>query len=182
LKGFPLFKGIYQPVSFHLRLGILSSSESLYYTVMNFFQNLPFNLLHKKPQNSSGIDPSLKSQQPVVLKSSAPVPSRPKTLAEIEKEIEAQAYVHRTYSYKPGVKKQKRLFSRMFWAAILLGVPIGVVWVANLPYPVIRRPVARNAPILLLPSYISMENNYRQAIARSADAGGVSQQLNKPNN
>ncbi|KAB8315075.1 hypothetical protein SD81_034380 [Tolypothrix campylonemoides VB511288] len=149
---------------------------------MNFFQNLPFNLLPRKPQNSSGIDPLLKSQQPVVLKPSAPVPSRPKTLAEIEQEIEAQAQIHRTYSYKPGAKKQRRLFSRMLSAAILLGVPIGVIWVANLPYPVIRRPVARNAPILLLPSYISMENNYREAIAQSADAKGVSQQLNKPNN
>jgi hypothetical protein len=87
---------------------------------MNFFQNRPFNLLLRKPQNNSGIDPLLKSQQPVVLKPSAPVPSRPKTLAEIEKEIEAQAQVHRTYSYKPGVKKQKRLLSRMFWTAILL--------------------------------------------------------------
>jgi len=44
-----------------------------------------------------------------VLKPSAPVPSRPKTLAEIAKEIEAQAQVHRTYSYKPGVKKQRHL-------------------------------------------------------------------------
>jgi hypothetical protein len=29
----------------------------------------------------------------------------------------------------------------------------------------IRRPVSRVAPIILLPSYISMDRNYRQAIA-----------------
>jgi hypothetical protein len=92
----PLLKVIYQALSFHLRLGILHISEALYYLLMNFFPNLPFNLLLRKPQNNSGIDPLLKSQQPVVLKPSAPVPSRPKTLAEIEKEIEAQAEVHRT--------------------------------------------------------------------------------------
>jgi hypothetical protein len=37
--------------------------------------------------------------------------------------------------------------------------------VANLPYPVIRRPVAQKAPILLLPSYMDIDSHYRQAIA-----------------
>lgn len=41
----------------------------------------------------------------------------------------------------------------------------GVIWLVNLPYPMIRRPVARKAPILLLPSYLSMDRHYRQAIA-----------------
>lgn len=51
----------------------------------------------------------------------------------------------------------------------LLGVA-GLVWVANLPYPMIRRPVASVAPIVLLPSYISMDRNYRQAIAKIEQA------------
>jgi hypothetical protein len=37
----------------------------------------------------------------------------------------------------------------------------GLIWLVNLPYPMIRRPVAKVAPILLLPSYISMDRNYR---------------------
>jgi hypothetical protein len=41
----------------------------------------------------------------------------------------------------------------------------GTVWVLNLPYPMIRWPVARVAPIVLLPSFISMDHHYRQAIA-----------------
>jgi hypothetical protein len=40
----------------------------------------------------------------------------------------------------------------------------GFIWLLNLPYPMIRRPVARIAPILLLPSYISMDDNYRKAV------------------
>jgi hypothetical protein len=40
----------------------------------------------------------------------------------------------------------------------------GFIWLINLPYPMIRRPVARIAPILLLPSYISMDDNYRKAV------------------
>lgn len=41
----------------------------------------------------------------------------------------------------------------------------GLIWLVNLPYPMIRRPVAKVAPILLLPSYLSMDYNYREAIA-----------------
>ncbi|NET41285.1 hypothetical protein [Okeania sp. SIO2B3] len=51
----------------------------------------------------------------------------------------------------------------------VLGVA-GLVWVANLPYPMIRRPVASVAPMVLLPSYISMDRNYREAIAKTEQA------------
>jgi hypothetical protein len=48
---------------------------------------------------------------------------------------------------------------------IALSVFTGLVLLVNLPYPMIRRPVSQVAPILLLPSYISMDRNYRGAIA-----------------
>lgn len=46
----------------------------------------------------------------------------------------------------------------------------GLIWLVNLPYPMIRRPVAKTAPILLLPSYLSMDRNYREAIAHVEQA------------
>jgi hypothetical protein len=46
----------------------------------------------------------------------------------------------------------------------------GFIWLLNLPYPMIRRPIARIAPIVLLPSYISMDRNYREAIANLEQA------------
>jgi hypothetical protein len=46
----------------------------------------------------------------------------------------------------------------------------GLVWFVNLPYPMIRRPVASVAPMLLLPSYLSMDRNYREAIAHVEQA------------
>ena len=46
----------------------------------------------------------------------------------------------------------------------------GLIWVLNLPYPMIRRPVAKAAPILLLPSYLKMDRNYRGAIAKVEQA------------
>ncbi|WP_335026367.1 hypothetical protein [Nostoc sp.] len=54
--------------------------------------------------------------------------------------------------------------SKLIWMAILIGIPSGVIWVANQPYPVVRRPVMLHAPFLLLPSYMSMDNHYRQAL------------------
>lgn len=41
----------------------------------------------------------------------------------------------------------------------------GGIWVLNLPYPMIRWPVARTVPLVLLPSYIRMDYNYRQAVS-----------------
>ena len=46
----------------------------------------------------------------------------------------------------------------------------GIIWLVNLPYPMIRRPVAKVAPILLLPSYISMDRHYREAISNVEEA------------
>lgn len=60
--------------------------------------------------------------------------------------------------------------SKIKWTAGILVGSAGILWVVNLPYPMIRWPVARTAPILLLPSYISMDYHYRHAIARVEQA------------
>ena len=54
--------------------------------------------------------------------------------------------------------------------AIGLGGLVGCVWLLNLPYPMIRRPVAKTAPLILLPSYLTMDRNYRNAIAKVEQA------------
>ena len=52
----------------------------------------------------------------------------------------------------------------------LTGGLAGCVWLLNLPYPMIRRPVAKTAPIILLPSYLKMDRNYRSAIDKVEQA------------
>lgn len=58
----------------------------------------------------------------------------------------------------------------------LLGLSAGVVaiaggiWFINLPYPMVRWPVARTAPMLLLPSFMRMDQNYRQVIIYTEQA------------
>lgn len=46
----------------------------------------------------------------------------------------------------------------------------GLIWFVNLPYPMIRWPISKIAPLLLLPSYLSMDYHYRQAIIMSEQA------------
>ncbi len=55
-------------------------------------------------------------------------------------------------------------------SSLVVGGLAGLTYIVNLPYPMIRRPVARVAPILLLPSYMSMDRNYREAIAHVEQA------------
>ena len=57
------------------------------------------------------------------------------------------------------------VFGKIVFAGSLIGAGAGIIWLLNLPFPMIRWPVAKTMPILLLPSFISMDHNYRQAIA-----------------
>ncbi|MBW4488868.1 MAG: hypothetical protein KME12_13865 [Trichocoleus desertorum ATA4-8-CV12] len=50
-------------------------------------------------------------------------------------------------------------------AAVGVAGMAGSIYILNLPFPMIRIPVAKVAPFLLFPSYISMDHNYRQAIS-----------------
>lgn len=54
--------------------------------------------------------------------------------------------------------------NKIFFTTAMLAGLTGVIAVLNLPFPMIRKPVANAAPFLLLPSFISMDYHYRQAI------------------
>lgn len=74
------------------------------------------------------------------------------------------------------IKKAVRVnrSSSTFWylPKIIFGLSslTGLIWLLNLPYPMIRRPVAKTAPIILLPSYLRMDHNYRKAISNVEQA------------
>lgn len=124
-------------------------------------------------QQSSGNSPqaqvqsSTSSQQPSKTSQTAPSPQI-KSLAQLEQELEAEAKRSQAFASlnrsKPALN-WRRTFNRFAWIAALAGVPVGALWVINLPYPIIRRPVAEHAPMLLLPSYIGIDQNYRDAIS-----------------
>ncbi|MCF4966241.1 hypothetical protein [Nostoc sp. CMAA1605] len=72
------------------------------------------------------------------------------------------------------------MLNKIKWAVIILGGTTGVLWVVNLPYPMIRWPVAKTVPILLLPSYINMDHNYREAIHNLEQADQLINQSTSP--
>ena len=57
-----------------------------------------------------------------------------------------------------------KFVNQIIWMAIFLAIPTGILWIVNLPYPMIRKPVAQKAPLLLLPSFWTMDRSYRGAI------------------
>lgn len=61
-------------------------------------------------------------------------------------------------------------WGRLKLAAIATVSLVGGVAVLNLPYPMIRYPVARTIPLVLLPSFMSMDHHYREAIAATEQA------------
>lgn len=124
---------------------------------MNFLQKIIGIILPNNP----GVTSSAVIQKPVVVQQPAK-PSKPKTLAELEQEIAAQQ-MSISHS-QPHSKPKSSIGTKLIWLTILIGFPVGIVWVANLPYPTIRRPVVQKAPFLLLPSYMSMDKHYRQAL------------------
>lgn len=63
-----------------------------------------------------------------------------------------------------------RTFGCFGSAVVTMAGLAGLTWVLNLPYPMIRWPVAKTAPLILLPSYIKMDNDYRQAVSLVAQA------------
>lgn len=99
-----------------------------------------------------------------VSQSGAPLPttSTQKTLQQLEQEILAQYKPHPLKSASP--QHKNRWTGKLIGLTLLIGVPVGALWVMNLPYPPIRRPIAENAPILLLPSYTRMDHSYRAAL------------------
>lgn len=71
-----------------------------------------------------------------------------------------------TYPLNSSPPLRRKPFGVRFLKGLLwVGLSFAVVTFANLPHPTIRRPVAQFASWLLLPSYLSIERNYRGAIA-----------------
>lgn len=146
---------------------------------MIFLNKINWNFLRKNAANSSGIAPSVPSLQPVVRKQST-TPSTPKNLAELEHEMELKRQVIKTSPQQLHSKAKRGIGSRLIWIAILIGIPVGIIWVANQPYPVIRRPMMLHAPFLLLPSYISMDNHYREALVLVEQAEQLIEKATSP--
>jgi tetratricopeptide (TPR) repeat protein len=77
----------------------------------------------------------------------------------------AQAIAANGGTHRPRSTGSKGNWQKLQWSAIAIIAVPSVIGFLNLPYPMIRWPVAKVAPILLLPSFMSMDHHYRQAIS-----------------
>lgn len=140
---------------------------------MSRLNHKSYDLLVAEVRRLSGSDPMLRVQRELAIKRLMRLrdqPGEPATEAEIRAAVDlfpgfdakvmAQAVrLNRPPSGLGNVLKGLAI------AGGTLGVLAGTVWLVNLPYPMIRRPVASVAPMLLLPSFMEMDHHYRQAIA-----------------
>jgi len=129
----------------------------------------------KKPQQGTGNAPNVQTIQSHI---PAQPPSAPQPSSTMQRYAELEAELtrsHQELQTRPinSPKKSggfKKLGKRLIWISVLVGIPVGLIYVVNLPYPAIRRPVAKVAPLLLLPSNMTIEENFKKGEATIEEA------------
>ena len=124
----------------------------------------------KQPQQVTGNDPNAQTIQTA---NPTQPPSAPQPTTAMRRYAEMEAEMSRSHQIlesqtivKP--KKSggfKKFGKTLIWIGVLAGIPVAIIYVANLPYPVIRQPVAKAAPLLLLPSNMAIEANFKKGQA-----------------
>jgi len=135
---------------------------------------MPFFKFGSKPKPAQ---PPVVPAIPIIPTSGTIQKSPRKTLTQLENELEA---LHLSTSpHKPSqvVRTKKGFFNKLMLLALLVGIPVGIVSLANVPVPGWRSQVGKNAPILLFPTYSSWDNAYKEAITNLNQA---EQLINRP--
>jgi hypothetical protein len=132
--------------------------------------NRAFEILRTELNNCCTNDPLGKAEKQITLQELERLrkeQGQPASLAELRKTIVTVVpqFSQKELQKAAQANQPPGVLSKIKWAAIFLTSSAGVLWIVNLPYPIIRWPVAKTAPFLLLPSYMSMDYNYGQAIA-----------------
>ncbi|NCO76178.1 MAG: hypothetical protein GW795_10750 [Cyanobacteria bacterium] len=58
----------------------------------------------------------------------------------------------------------KNFGNKLVKTTLFITIPVGILYVINLPYPAIRRPISEKVPLLLLPSQITTEYHFKKSI------------------
>ncbi|HEY9908169.1 MAG TPA: hypothetical protein V6D18_11275, partial [Thermosynechococcaceae cyanobacterium] len=142
---------------------------------MNRLSDRAFEILQAEVRRLTGDDPIGRVQREIALKRLGKLrqPGTPASLDDL-RDVVVDLFPDFSEKVLKAANRANRApvlpWKGLRFAAIAVGGLSGTVWVLNLPYPMIRYPVSRIAPIVLLPSFISMDSNYRQAIANTEQA------------
>ena len=137
---------------------------------MSRLNNRAFEILRVEVFKCSGNDIAGKVQRDIALKRLEKLRMQngtPATFAELRQTVSdiLPNFNEKVLKEAANANKPKGMFGLLAFATVFVAGAAGVIWVANLPFPMIRKPVASVAPLILLPSYIKMDNDYRQAIS-----------------
>lgn len=132
--------------------------------------NHAFELLKAEVLRCCGEDFASQVQKEIALKRLEKLRSQsgaPLTLEELRGTVSDlfPNFSERVLKAAAAANRPSKFWGQLQVATIAIATVAGSVWFLNLPYPMIRFPVSRVAPIVLLPSFMSMDSNYRQAIA-----------------
>lgn len=131
--------------------------------------NQAFKILRDEVEKCASYDEVSKIERQIVIKRLEKLRQEKGSPVNLDEMRDAVVDVYpqfREKVLKQAVRANKPpgFFDKVKWIFILGTGVAGVLWVVNLPYPMIRLPIAKTAPILLLPSFIAMDSNYRGAI------------------
>jgi tetratricopeptide (TPR) repeat protein len=127
-----------------------------------------FDILQAEVLRCSGNDLAGQVQREILLKRLEKLRSQPGSLLSLAELRETVIDLFPNFS-ESVLKQAARAnrpagpWSKLTAAALVVAGTTGGIYILNLPYPMIRWPVARTMPIVLLPSFISMDHHYRQA-------------------
>ncbi|HEY9808944.1 MAG TPA: hypothetical protein V6D13_06350 [Halomicronema sp.] len=131
-----------------------------------------FNILLEEIKNTTANDEAGKIQREILLKRLERMRQRQGEPANQEELkaifLDVLPNFSQTVLKKAAVANTKKSNSKLgclFNLLLFCGGIGGLVWLVNLPFPMIRKPVANVAPLLLLPSYIQMDQDYKKATA-----------------
>lgn len=127
-----------------------------------------FNILLEELDKISSKDPMGKALREIILKRLYRLRQEQGSLASFAEIREQVIDLYPQFSEQAlqAAAKANRapsFLSQLATVAAVLGSGAAAIWVVNLPFPMIRKPVAEVAPMLLLPSYIKMDRDYREA-------------------
>ncbi len=113
----------------------------------------------------------IQSSSPVAPPATAQPNSAMQRYVELEAELTRSQPVLLTKSVPQTKKSGLNGFAKkLIWITALVGIPAGLIYVVNLPYPAIRQPVAKAAPLLLLPSNMAIDANFKKGQATVEEA------------
>ncbi|MEA5593497.1 hypothetical protein [Rivularia sp. UHCC 0363] len=127
--------------------------------------NNAFEILSAEIEICKSKDKQGKQNQQIVLKRLEQLRlkvGKPAKLNELRAAVVDVFPIFSETALKEAAKSNRKpsIFHKFKYVAIAFASAAGVLTIINLPYPNIRWSVARTAPILLIPSYLSMDFHY----------------------